>query len=84
MRTLTQQEQASVSGADAGLAIGFLGGMAIMKAWDWMSMPSEYYILEQHYEEYDVQTPLYDAYGNVSHYQIDTYGEYVPVYVKVS
>lgn len=85
MKVLDQHELNTVSGGDPALGLScFVAGMVTMAIWDKMRMPSEYYVLEQKYVETTVQNPLYDANGYLTAYDVITYGEYQPTYVKAS
>ena len=84
MKTLHQDELHKVSGGDPVVAVAaFTLGFCTHAIWSYMTMP-EYYLLEQKYIETTVQNPLYDANGNLSAYDVVTYGEYQPNYVKAS
>lgn len=85
MKTLHQNELHQVSGGEpAFLAAAFTLGFCTHAVWTYMTMPSEYYVLEQKYVETTVQNPLYDANGLLAAYDVITYGEYQPTYVKAS
>lgn len=83
MKTLSLHEVINVSGGqEMALGGAFLAGMAMNAIWNYMRTPSNLYLMKEELVQTDVQNPLYNANGQLTHYEVVTYGEYVPVYTK--